>query len=1273
MKRIHLGRLWSGQRLGIAALMLALGFAQQSALAVTPLADQPVFAVSEVPGNVALALSVEYPTAIRAAYTSAYSSASTYLGYFDPAKCYSYVLTADATTSYFDPAGLAATNHNCSANSSGRWSGNFLNWATTQTIDPFRWAMTGGYRVVDDIDNTVLQKAYSSDQDNSLFPDRSLNNSTDVSGATPFSTSNFTASIASRGFKMAIRAGSNIGSGTPTTYDPSKAFDNSKVYELTMRVRVCVPGSASGGVEANCKQYGTNWKPEGLIQQYSQKMRFSAFGYLNDSNILRDGGILRARQKFVGPMTPVPGQTARTNDLSEWNSLTGQFIINPDSGDAKSTSDAFGVLIGDSGVMNYLNKFGQLTTGSYKTHDPVSELYYAALRYYRNLGNVSTWSDMSGANTTTKTTWVDGFPVIAAWDDPIQYSCQRNFVLGIGDVYTHADRNVPGNSVTANEPSMPSEVTGDTSVNAVTATNKVGVLQGMGTTLGTDAPLSGCCSNNGNLMAGLAYDANTKDIRPDNTTNAATIGKQTVQTYWVDVLEKPFVANNQYYLAAKYGGLNVPSDFEPYASTTTASTIQKSWWSTTGEKVGTGTSAPDRPDNYFTAGQPDKMIAGLTQAFASIASAIKAYTTSFSLSTAQVSSSGAASYASQYDSNGWTGVVTASQITFAADGTPTSTPKWSTSSTLQTQLAVSGSVKGWDTGRNVATWNGSAGIAFRTTTGNLTAAQQTALTPSYATSVTAADYVNYLRGDTSNEIGSTTSGTKKALRRRTLLLGDIVDAKLTPVGPPAQSYSESSNPGYTAFKTKWTTTTPRPTMVYAGANDGMLHAFNGALTGTGAGTEQFAYVPSALYQGPNDTPQVDGLVQLGSPNYVHHFYVDATPVAYDIDFNSAGGTFTTTSTGGSDWHTLLVGGLGKGGKSYYAIDVTDPASMSTETAVAGKVKWEITSGTTTGYDTMGYSYGTPIVVKTKKYGWVVVLTSGYNNSDNTGYLYFVNPRNGALLEKVATPTSSHGLAQAAAYVTDYTDNTADAIYVGDLDGQLWRFDVTQAKGSTGYYPAPTLLATLTDASSNAQPITSAPLIEIHPLTRKRFVLVGTGRLLDTSDVNSPAAQSFYAIIDGTAGGFTSGGTTITRADLTPLTDVLAGVNLPNTSKGWYMDLGVITSGDTSIGWRLVSSPTAYNGVIAFAALMTSADACSPSGQSRVYALNYGTGKSVLSPVGTGYIGFDSAVTDLRIISVDGKPEIIAGTTKGEIKNPPADLKNSVVLRLLNWRELPTVD
>ncbi len=294
-------------------------------------------------------------------------------------------------------------------------------------------------------------------------------------------------------------------------------------------------------------------------------------------------------------------------------------------------------------------------------------------------------------------------------------------------------------------------------------------------------------------------------------------------------------------------------------------------------------------------------------------------------------------------------------------------------------------------------------------------------------------------------------------------------------------------------------------MVYAGANDGMLHGFVGS-----TGTEQFAYVPSALFQGPNGTPQVDGLAQLGNPNYVHHNYVDATPAAFDIDMSRTvgfTGAVNYATAAGTPWRTVLIGGLGKGGMSFYALDVTDPASMTTEAAVAGKVLWEFTD------PTMGYSYGVPVVVKTVKYGWVVILTSGYDNADGYGYLYFVNPATGALLEKVKTPSPSIGLTQASAFVKDFSDETADSVYVGDLNGQVWRFDLT---GTTGAYPQPVLLATVTDPSGVAQPITTAPLIEIHPVTRQRYVLFGTGQLLAITDVPSTQMQSFYAIIDGTA-------------------------------------------------------------------------------------------------------------------------------------------------------------
>jgi type IV pilus assembly protein PilY1 len=902
-----------------------------------------------------------------------------------------------------------------------------------------------------------------------------------------------------------------------------------------------------------------------------------------------------------------------------------------------------------SGVMNYLNKFGEYGAGQYlagnssyasnkniyMTYDHVSELYYAALRYYENLGNVPQWLPQSAYGASS--VQLDGFPAVTTWTDPIAYSCQSNFILGIGDDHTWTDYNVGGSSADGLEYRRPfTRAAAGLSGHVEPGEHLVVLVQSLeGMTQTAWWPFDSGATY---YIAGLAYGAHVIDIRPDLT------GTQTISTYWMDVAEDQEVENlNPYYLATKYGGFTVPPG---YLITNTTPLTLGEYDTGASNILMNGNNTHPLPNNYFETGNASQMVSSLTSAFTNIANAIKAYTTSFSLSSPNVSSSGETSFASQYDSTSWTSVITASTLQLVG-GVPTVSTIWVSSTTLQSQLAGTG----WQNARSVATWNGSTGVPFEYT--NLTAAQKSALAPSYSSSTTATQYLNYLRGDRTNEVGSTASGSTQSLRARTLLLGDMVDASLTPVSAPIMSFSEANNPGYTAFRSTWAA---RPTMVYAGANDGMLHAFVGS-----TGVERFAYVPSALFQGPTGTPQVNGLAQLGNPQYTHHYYVDATPVAFDMDLNHTNGN----TTGSPNWHTLLIGGLGKGGKSYYALDVTNPASMSTEAAVAANVVWEFTDST------MGYSYGAPLAVKTLKYGWVVALTSGYNNSDGYGYLYLVNPANGTLLEKIRTPTLSSGLTQVSGFAQDYTDYTVDSFYVGDLNGQLWRFDVT---GTTGSYPQPTQIASLTDSLGNPQPVTTAPDIEVHPTTRLRYVMLGTGRLLSSADVSSTAMQTFYAIEDGTTAAFKTWSTPVTRSTLTQVTNVTQGVTVPATSNGWYYDLGT--------GWRVVINPTDYNGNVAFAALATTTNPCSPTGSSEVYVLNYATGTSVLSPtlanstIPAAYFTTTTGVIKLEFVTSNNSSsgvEVIAGTTAGPPQKVPANLTGAISTRLLNWLEVPTAE
>jgi type IV pilus assembly protein PilY1 len=221
---------------------------------------------------------------------------------------------------------------------------------------------------------------------------------------------------------------------------------------------------------------------------------------------------------------------------------------------------------------------------------------------------------------------------------------------------------------------------------------------------------------------------------------------------------------------------------------------------------------------------------------------------------------------------------------------------------------------------------------------------------------------------------------------------------------------------------------------------------------------------------------------------------------------------------------------------------------------------------------------------------------------------------------------------------------------------------------------PTLLATLTDSSGNQQPITTAPLIEIHPTTRLRYVMVGTGQLLSTSDVVATKMQSFYVILDGTAGGFLPVSTPISRANLTTVTTTnltTSGITLPITSKGYYLDLSIdVTSG---IAWRIILNPQPYNGIVAFTDLLTTSNACSPGGNSRVYAFNYATATSVLQPSTFAFDAYANDVVNLRIAGDNGSAEIIVGfnSLTAPPVQVPANLKGAVSTRILNWREVPT--
>ncbi len=279
------------------------------------ISSSPLHGGKDVPGNLAILASVEFPTLISVAnLADTYTPGVRYVGYFDSNKCYKYHYSSRELDRYFYPVASPRPQANYGCNTTGGvWAGNFLNWAATQTIDPFRSALTGGYRVRDTVSETILEKAVMDRDSQENFPRRNVAGRNVLATLVPTQWNNFRIRIDGLGNRMRFTQFSSLWTDPLNTegqpYDSSRHPLNRNdrgVYEVSVRVKVCDP---SAGLESNCVAYPRgSYKPEGLIQEYSKRIRYSVFGYKNDHSYLIDGGVLRARQKFVGPQTHYPEQ-----------------------------------------------------------------------------------------------------------------------------------------------------------------------------------------------------------------------------------------------------------------------------------------------------------------------------------------------------------------------------------------------------------------------------------------------------------------------------------------------------------------------------------------------------------------------------------------------------------------------------------------------------------------------------------------------------------------------------------------------------------------------------------------------------------------------------------------------------------------------------------------------------------------------------------------------------------------------------------------------------
>lgn len=661
----------------------------------------------------------------------------------------------------------------------------------------------------------------------------------------------------------------------------------------------------------------------------------------------------------------------------------------------------------------------------------------------------------------------------------------------------------------------------------------------------------GCIQHMGYVISGTTADGTYLEIRdPDtvtdvdyyldtpNTTNFP-LPTDTTRNFTAGTISAAaFVAHDPLWYAAKWGGFIDGNRNNRLDGVT-------EWDSRNG--------SDGVPDSYFLVSNASELKKQLDKTFTEILdrdlSNSAAATTSSTLDTKS------RVYRARFNTLDWSGQLESFKF---INSNLSQTAEWDAGRILNDQNPF--------TDRVIITKGAADGVPFRydSLTGNATSPPATG-TQQFMLNQNSAgvndkcglERVAYLRGDKTNEAAggtfkcaaeTTTAQINKFRQRKTSVLGDIVSSTPLFVGAPNAGFSDTEAPGYSAFSNANVSRTP---VIYAGANDGMLHGFDASvnLSGGGAGVntdtsgkEVLAYVPSAVF------PNLSKLTDQGY-NANHQFYVDDSPMSADVDIG----------TTNPDWRTVLVGSMGAGGKGYFALDVTNPSAFN-EGNAASLLLWEFTEAD------MGFAFNRPAINFTNgqskqfvklKVGnatkWALIVGNGYNSPNGKAVLYVVFVKEGidgtwsaSDYKKIVADASSavgydNGLSSPLPLDSD-GDGFIDTVYAGDLKGNMWRFligEVLNASGSPkngvtgdpstwkvafsgdgcGDINPPTKttsncvpLFTARNTAGQIQPIFWPPELVFHPI-QGQLVYFGTGKYIESSDSANTDTQTFYGIWD----------------------------------------------------------------------------------------------------------------------------------------------------------------
>jgi type IV pilus assembly protein PilY1 len=505
--------------------------------------------------------------------------------------------------------------------------------------------------------------------------------------------------------------------------------------------------------------------------------------------------------------------------------------------------------------------------------------------------------------------------------------------------------------------------------------------------------------------------------------------------------------------------------------------------------------------------------------------------------------------------------------------------------------------------------------------------------------------INHIRGIDAYDVDQDGNRTET----REWKLGDIFHSNAVIVGEPSSFFEDQGFSGTGGF---YQAKKDRTKVIITGANEGMLHAFNAS-----TGAEEWGFIPNSL------------LKSLRLMSSAHTYYVDSSPKVADVWFYSSS-TDVTKSV--DAWKTVLICGLRKGGKTYFALDITDTLNP--------QYLWEFpkpTDATTLGK--VGQSWSEPAIgrVKVEVGGelyerWVAFMGGGFDDTNNRGKGFFViDIKTGDMIKEFSEMEGmNYSFAAPPTAVDTNLDGFIDKVYIGDLGGQMWVFDVsfhgTNKKSNSQWTGKRLFVAPSSTTEKHRIYYQPAVAFDRYGNT---WVYFGTGDRENPNDLLNPA-ERFYGVKDNGAGNYPRGET--------DLLDVTSSNTFSPTSKdGWYLRL----EKSAQKSEKVLAKPVVFNKLVYFTTYVytASANPCSVSGEGKLYITEYLSGGGALEvdeltdlernpSQRSEKIGVGIPSPPVIKVDLEGKASVTIATISGQLFSKQI-FSPSKSKGILYWREV----